>query len=485
MKSNIRVTRIVKDEKGFTAFSFGGFYCGQFGITTVIKFEAGTGVKACFNFKFFSTEILGALREFPTQKEQNLRFYLQERKTGINAAVSQAVRRINKDLPYEKKFFYEAYKIDNRIDSINFWGEISYLVFSNLTKNGEATYTIFCEILREDITKLEEKVYNALLNEITKELKEDGIEQEITEKLEMIANSEYAIEDYTDWKKFYVIDNSLSEQELRKNYLLYITETIEEYMPELLQETGKDIEIIDIEKKQVPLDLQMFASAVSGLVLSPEDLKERKEKREKDKAQQQVINICQSLNWNIDEHGGFAGHGKYGTSTYNRGDYFSISILDILPYKKSYRKPYFNMSKDHLPLSLVRLNRKRVYARSSNWFPHTTSSLYLVGQNESGTYFAHAVSSRLQASDKRRNNPTLLDALLWIWNCPLDLLLRRQGDIAVVKSSGRSHVLPAGHMLQGDMIIHETHPSIQAPGKGEKIIVGRRAKPAVDGQTRD
>jgi len=266
-------------------------------------------------------------------------------------------------------------------------------------------------------------------------------------------------------------------------------------MEAAVQETRKDVEIIEIEKKQAPpvdppvlpsgLNLQLFASSLpAGLVLSPEDLKEIKEKREKDKARQQVIEICQSLAWNIDEHGGFVPGPRGGSSA--RGDYFSIEILDILQYKKSYRKPYFNMSKDHAPLALVRLNRKRVYAKSSNWFPRTTSSLYLVGQNESGTYFAHAISSRLQPSDKRRSNPTIQDALTWIWNIPdLSLLQRRQGDIAVVKSSGRSHVLPAGHMLQGDMIIHETHPSIQAPGKGEKIIVGRRAKPAVDGQTRD
>lgn len=232
------------------------------------------------------------------------------------------------------------------------------------------------------------------------------------------------------------------------------------------------------------LNLQMFASSpVSCLVLSPEELKERKEKRDKDKAFKQVVNMCREMNWNIDEHGGMLTGPKGGTSA--RGEYFDVEVLDAVPYRSSWRKPFFNTSKDHLPLAFVLLRRKRVYAVSSKWFPHYSSSYYIVGQNETGTYFAHAVSSRLLPSDKRRSSPTLLDALLWVWNCPLDLLIRRQGDIAVIKQGGRSHVLPPGHVLQGDSIVHETHPAIQAPMKGERVIVGRRAVPSVNGQTRD
>jgi len=167
-----------------------------------------------------------------------------------------------------------------------------------------------------------------------------------------------------------------------------------------------------------------------------------------------------------DEHG----------SSYNSGDYLSIRGIDFIGKHQSNKPPYFDMGKEGL--GLIKVTRKRVYARSSKWMPSYAETKFLVGKNESGTYFSHAVSP---------NCKTVLEAISWIWNGLQDKIIRRQGDIALIEGNGPKGLnkLPTGHKVDGECIIHNTHPSIPVPAKGQRIIVGRRAAERASKETRD
>ncbi len=136
--------------------------------------------------------------------------------------------------------------------------------------------------------------------------------------------------------------------------------------------------------------------------------------------------------------------------------------------------PYYDMGGEGL--GLVSVSRKRVYG-SSRWSPSVVATTYLVGKNEAGTYFSHAAPERC---------PNVLEAIKWIWSGRQDDIIARQGDIALVKSSRRNlPKLPAGHRIEGDMIVHGTHPPIRCPKKGEAIIIARRAAVRVGNEARD
>jgi hypothetical protein len=164
MKLSIRVSRVYREENGgFTNYSFGGFYCGQFGITTIIQFEEGS-LKAGFNFHVAGKQLLGGLQEFKTIKQQNFNLYIQVRKEKINKAVSEAVNEVNSNLPLNEKFDYSSYRIDSRINNFDYIGGCSYIIFNRYTGINEESFSLPCNILTEDITKLTEKV-KSFLNE--------------------------------------------------------------------------------------------------------------------------------------------------------------------------------------------------------------------------------------------------------------------------------------------------------------------------------
>jgi hypothetical protein len=171
-----------------------------------------------------------------------------------------------------------------------------------------------------------------------------------------------------------------------------------------------------------------------------------------------------------DEHGP-----GYNASS---GDYISLHGLDYVGPWESHKAPYHDMGSDGL--GLVAVERTRVYARSSKWRPSSVTTYFLVGRNESGTYFSHPVSP---------NCKTVEEAVQWIWNGMAYKIIQRQGDIALVGASTgpkMPHRLPWGHKIKGDMIIHETHPDLPLPkNPGERIIVGRRASARARAASRD
>jgi len=171
-----------------------------------------------------------------------------------------------------------------------------------------------------------------------------------------------------------------------------------------------------------------------------------------------------------DEHGP-----GYNASS---GDYISLRGLDYVGPWESHKPPYHDMGGDGL--GLVAVERTRVYAKSSKWRPSSVTTYFLVGRNESGTYYSHPVSP---------NCKTVEEAVQWIWNGMAYKIIQRQGDIALVGASTGPKMprrLPWGHRIQGDMIVHETHPDLPLPkNPGERIIVGRRASARSRAATRD
>lgn len=165
-------------------------------------------------------------------------------------------------------------------------------------------------------------------------------------------------------------------------------------------------------------------------------------------------------------------------SSWNRGDYLRVEGLDFVGHWESAKAPYWDMGGEGL--GLVEVTRKRVYARSSKWGPSYVSTKFLVGRNEAGTYFSHPVSPKVD---------TVEEAVQWIWNGKAYQIIQRQGDIALIGGSGGPKMpkwMPTGHMIQGDIIVHETHPDLPMPqNPGERIIVGRRAAEKASEATRD
>lgn len=162
----------------------------------------------------------------------------------------------------------------------------------------------------------------------------------------------------------------------------------------------------------------------------------------------------------------------------SRGDYRTTRGIDYVPPDEARQAPYCDLG--GRGLGLISVLRRRHYSRSSGYFPSTACDVYLVGRNEAGTYFAHPV----------HGVASVRSAVQWIWRGRADQIIQRQGDIALIRGSGPklpNSGLPAGHEIdeEAGVIRHATHPDLPMPGKGERIIVGRRASERAAWGTRD
>jgi len=186
---------------------------------------------------------------------------------------------------------------------------------------------------------------------------------------------------------------------------------------------------------------------------------------EAQKMQRQGRGLARMAQLYFDEHGS------------TRGDYRSTNVVDYVGPGLAAQVPYCDSG--HAGLALIEVTRKRVYAKSSKWYPKETSSRFVVGRNESGTFFAHAVPSGLAS---------VRSAIDWIWRSCSNQIVRRQGDIAVIRGLGpKMPNLPSGHVVRlgPGAIEHATHPPIRLPGHGERVIVARRAMTHSAEETRD
>ena len=207
--------------------------------------------------------------------------------------------------------------------------------------------------------------------------------------------------------------------------------------------------------------VQALRDRVVALALRQKSLETRRSERER-----VGMGLARRAAMLFDEHGS------------GRGDHLSTRVVDVVPASESSAAPYLDSG--HGGLALVDIERRRVYAKSSKWRPSATSTRYVVGRNEVGTFFAHAVPESCGS---------VYNALQWIWGGHALDILWRQGDIAVIRGSGPKlpSRMPSGHvvLLGPGSIEHATHPTIRLPGHGERVIVGRRAVARVSAETRD
>lgn len=163
---------------------------------------------------------------------------------------------------------------------------------------------------------------------------------------------------------------------------------------------------------------------------------------------------------------------------YSRNDYEKTEALDFVPKDKAKEAPYFDMG--NAGLGVVAVTRTRYYAKSYGHGPSSSTSYYLVGRNEAGTFFAHAIPMGINK---------VLGALQWIWKGRANVIITRQGDVALIRGLGAKipNRLPSGHIInkEKNMLEHKTHPAIRLPGIGERLIVARRAFDKRLHQTRD
>lgn len=177
-----------------------------------------------------------------------------------------------------------------------------------------------------------------------------------------------------------------------------------------------------------------------------------------------------------------------------RGDFRKSRIVSYVSADRAAGAPFHDSG--GLGLALVRVTRERWYSRAYHnmygWHPSTSTEMYLCGRNETGTFFAHRVPTAVGS---------VLCALEWIWGGRHLDIIQRQGDLALIEGRGPkmpsrmpdSHTvavktLPDGTVATLGVVTHPTHPPLPLPGKGERIIVGRRAAQRGDGaatQTRD
>lgn len=198
--------------------------------------------------------------------------------------------------------------------------------------------------------------------------------------------------------------------------------------------------------------------------MTPGDYRYAVQRRRETGRYRQAQKLAVSAGQMWDEHGS------------SRGDYLTTRGLDWINPAKAKAAPYCDMG--GRGLALIEINRRRVYAKSSKWYPRDTSTRYLIGRNEAGTYFAHAVPATVES---------VLGAVDWIWHGKARQIVARQGDIALISARGPARIpaLPAGHRVNGAMIYHETHPPIPKPEYGQAVIVARRAVVRASNETRD
>ena len=178
------------------------------------------------------------------------------------------------------------------------------------------------------------------------------------------------------------------------------------------------------------------------------------------------LKLAKGASMYFDEHGS------------HRGDYRNTTVLDVISARRAKAVPYCDSG--HAGLALIEISRKRIYPRSSQWRQSTASNRFLCGRNESGTYFSHAVPNSIR---------TVESAVQWIWQGKAKQIIRRQGDIAVIRSVNGPKLpkLPSGHIVRfgPGAIEHATHPPILLPQIKERVIVAKRAHAKAHAETRD
>jgi hypothetical protein len=198
-----------------------------------------------------------------------------------------------------------------------------------------------------------------------------------------------------------------------------------------------------------------------------------------------AIALAESTGRLFDEHGGM----------YSRGDHHKINVIDIVDDPLRLRKLHASGK----ILALVEQERVRVYAKSSKWGPSSRADKFLVGTNENGIPFAHAVANTVTDVE---------DALRWIWDVKdLESVVDRHGDVAVI-TIGKQFVSPGqfgevsvidSHVFSGEFKkngalfvrngvlrhLKEQHPDVKIGNEWVRLKAANRSERRVATGSRD
>lgn len=184
--------------------------------------------------------------------------------------------------------------------------------------------------------------------------------------------------------------------------------------------------------------------------------------------------LAQKAGLHHDEHGG-----------YNRGDYHTLIVQDVVSDKKIL-KPLFSAGNI---LALVEDSRERVYSKKymASFGGGHRSDNYLVGTNENGVPFAHGVSKACGS---------VAQAVAWIWGGAT--ITARHGDVAIAPSTlsektqgemvtdvtihdahhftGEMHKNGSVHVRNGTLHhIKNQHPDVVIGSEWQRIVIAKRA----------
>ncbi len=91
----------------------------------------------------------------------------------------------------------------------------------------------------------------------------------------------------------------------------------------------------------------------------------------------------------------------------------------------------------------------------AKWWPSIRKNYFLIGRNEDGTVFAHAVQSGVVRSAIRRNKPVIRAVQDWLWDTDYSRIVR-QGDIGLVPRK----VKPKGEPIEPTLTVEGSHQLI-------------------------
>lgn len=141
----------------------------------------------------------------------------------------------------------------------------------------------------------------------------------------------------------------------------------------------------------------------------------------------------------------------------------------------------------HSGRMLAVIQVRQYHKQCAGWWPSIRKNYFLIGSNEDGTVFAHAVQSAVVRSAIRRDRPVIRAVQDWLWDADYSKVVR-QGDIGLIprrsKPKGESiddsvtvegsHHLSAAEILRdgkhlyalNPAMVHVpgTHPSVSAVG---------------------
>lgn len=304
------------------------------------------------------------------------------------------------------------------------------------------------------------------MTKITKETMLSALQKNFPEITDIIRNKGYKIQD----------------TEYPPNITVYFTSSIKKK-----EHTWNYSITFSLSNNSIPYDTEDQEKIIKEL---PQLIKDETEKHmeflktpagKKQLLDEKVIQFANDTAIKQDEHG-----------IYRSGDKTDIIVIEAINGKKDLKK--FHASGDLL--ALVRIDRTRTYSRTymRNYGPATRTDKYLIGQNETGTRFAHQVHDTCESIE---------EAIKWIWQdfnitarhgdvgiTPVDLNFKDTGspleNMQIIDSHKYSGLfLKKGKIfyVRSGRITHDKnqHPDIEVPDSWHRIIIARRAQKGMRG----